>query len=495
MTELASALSLELSDDETVASLVVSPGVKPSDCDRAVVGAFLSEHEIQIRSEAHAAIDALLEAVAASPDDTHKVVVARGAPPQHGQNGRIEWAEGFDPSAEPPAAEPEADPKAGHYERTAFTLAKEGDIVAILIPPTDGIDGVTVRGKTIAAKTGKPAPVKFDDSIRQGDGGELIAANPGAVSFKAGLLRIVSHLEIDEFVDFSTGNIHFDGDVTVHKGVRDCFVVQATKDIHIRGMVEAAEISAGRDARLDGGVAARDKGSVIVERDLAARYLDSAFVVVGRNLSVEKEIVSSDLTVGGQFLSPSGSVIGGSAAIGGVCELAEAGSPSGAETVISLGCMRDFDALGARLGALRTSIDALYEKTKAAHDQLVALAVKLTASQAEQMTELQFSLQTLEAMKQRTTAAGDKITSVVAAHTDAELTVHRLVHQNVVIRIGDYTATFKDPFKGPLRITLGANGRPTITDLITESARDLSEIARVVETENAAKAAAGARAA
>lgn len=483
MTELAQALSLELSDDETVATLAVAPGVEPTECDRAAVMAYLTEHEVQIRSDAHHAVETLLESVAQDPSQTHSVVVARGAPPRHGDNGRLDWAEGFNPSHEAEPGEAVPDAPAGHYGRTAFILAKKGDVVATLVPPTDGVDGVTVRGKTIAAKDGKPSPVKLDDSIRQGDGGALIAACPGAVCFKGGVLRIVSHLEIDEFVDFSTGNINFDGDVTVHKGVRDCFVVQATKDVHVRGMVEAAEISAGRDARLDGGMAARDKGSAIVERDLAARYLDSAYVVVGRHLEVEKEIVSVDLSVGGRFVCRNGAVIGGTIAVGGPCELGEVGSPSGAETTISLGCMRDFDALGSRLGAIRSSIDALHAKTKAAHDQLAANAVKLTAAQAEQMTELQFTLQTLEAMKSRTVSAGDKIASVVATHTDAELTVHRLIHQNVVVRIGDHTATFKDPVKGPLRITLGAGGRPQITDLITESARDLSEHARVVKSE------------
>jgi len=498
MTELAQALSLELSDDETVASLAVAPGVEPTECDRAAVMGFLAEHEVQIRTDAHHAVETLLEAVASDSTQTHSVVIARGAPPKHGDNGRLEWAEGFNPTRETDAAGEAPDDPDGHYGRTAFILAKKGDVVATLVPPTTGMDGVTVRGKTIAAKDGKPAPVKFDDSIRQGDGGALIAAWPGAVSYKGGVLRIISHLEIDEFVDFSTGNIDFDGDVTVHKGVRDCFVVQATKDVHIRGMVEAAEISAGRDARLDGGMAARDKGSAIVERDLAARYLDSAFVVVGRNLEVEKEIVSTDLSVGGRLVCRNGAVIGGTIAVGGPCELGEAGSPSGAETTISLACMRDFDALGARLGAIRSSIDALYAKTKAAHDQLVANAVKLTSAQAEQMTELQFTLQTLEAMKSRTTSAGEKISSVVATHTDAELTIHRLIHQNVVVRVGDYTATFRDPVKGPLRITLGAGGRPQITDLITESTRDLSEHARVVQSEGrrpAEKPAAGGRAA
>jgi len=482
MAELFDAISIEISPDETVATLRVAPGVEVSDCDREAVLAYLAEQQIQLQPESRDAIDSLLAAVRADPDQSHAVVVARGRPPEHGRMGRLLWEEAFDPDTAADRARGSAGDAAGdacHYTRSAFTMVRAGDHVATLVKPTEGVDGYTVRGKTLAARNGKPAQIKFDRSVLLRPDGAVVAQESGALSWRSGELKVVSHLEIDDFVDFSTGNIDFDGDVTVHKGVRDCFVVSAAKDLRIRGMVEAADVVAGRDARLEGGVAARDKGRVYVERDLHARYLDSAAVVVGRHALIDKEIVSTDLSIAGTLAAPSGAIIGGETTVGGAVELAELGSAGGSETLITLGAMRDFDELKGKLGTLAAAASEMHRKAKEQFDMLTANAAKLTASQAEQMTELQFSLATLDALRDKMSRADEKIAAVVAAHTDAELTVHRVIHAGVRLRLGEYEARFKDPIKGPVRITLGASGRPLLTDLVSESARDLAEVAPV----------------
>jgi hypothetical protein len=495
MPDLFEAISVEISEDETVATLRVASGVKVSDCDREAVLAYLAEQQIQLQPDSRDAIDSLLAAIREKPGEAHSVVVARGKPPEHGRMGRLQWEDAFDPEKAAERGEKPGDDDHGacHYTRSAFTMVKAGDHLATLMKPTDGVDGYTVRGKTIAARDGKPAQIKFDRSVIVRDGGQVVAGEAGALSWRSGELKIISHLEIDDFVDFSTGNIEFDGDVTVHRGVRDCFVVSAAKDLRIRGMVEAADVIAGRDARLEGGVAARDKGRVYVERDLFARYIDSAAVVVGRHASVEKEIVNADLSIGGALSAPSGAIIGGETTVGGAIELAEIGSSAGSSTLVTLGAMRDFDELKGKLGSLATLADEMHRKAKEQYDMLTANASKLTASQAEQMTELQFSLATLDAIRGKMSQADEKIATVVAKHTDIELTVHRLIHAGVRVRIGGFEAKFKDPIKGPVRITLGASGRPVLTDLVTESARDLSQITPVHAIDD--NAAPGGRAA
>jgi len=499
MTDFADAISLEISGNDTVATLRVSPGVEVSECDREAVLAYLSERHIQLQPETGDAIDELLAAVRAAPDKPHSGVIARGRPARHGEPGRLQWEPGFDPEQQKGETAPEAaEGSAGggdacHYARSAFIFVTRGTRIARLLEPTPGEDGQTVTGKTIAARDGKPANIKIDASLRVEDDGAVVAAESGAIFFRTGELKVISHLEIPEFVDFSTGNIDFDGDVTVHKGVRDCFTVKATKDLRIRGMVEAADAAAGRDARLEGGVAGREKGRVYVERDLHARYLDSATVVVGRHLSVDKEIVNVDLSVGGRLAAPSGALIGGEAFIGGAAELAEVGSPAGLETTVFLGVMRDFDLLKSQLGDLAATVDQLHAKASEQFEMLTANASKLTASQAEQMTELQFSLETLTSLKGKMSEADERIVATVAKHTDAELTVHRLINAGVVIRIGEYEASFREPIKGPVRITLGSTGRPLVIDLVNESQRELREVAKVVKQDAAEPASPGRR--
>ena len=496
MPELTDLMSLEVSDDELVATLVVAPGFVPSPCDREAILAILQEHGVRATQGVHTAVESLLEALGTHPDETNSVVVASGTLAEHGQNGRLVWVEAFDPENSAPRPTPGVPEPGGtsghasHYNRSVFTMAREGDVIARLHPPTSGADGTTVRGKTIAAKPGKPAPVTLDASVVVRENGDVVARWPGAVQYAAGELKVISHLEIDEFVDFSTGNIEFDGDITVHKGVRDCFIVRASKDVKIRGMVEAAEVVCGRDGVFEGGIAARDKGSVIVERDMSARYIDSAVIAVGRHLTVEKEIVNTKLAVGGSIDCARGAFIGGECTVGGASEFGELGAQAGAETSLALGSMKDFNDLKDRLQGLGSVVDDLHRKAQQQYDLLVANASRLTATQAEQMTELEFSLSALKRLRGNMSKADGRIDGVVSTHTDVALTVHRLIHRNVHLRLGDYQAHFKEPIKGPVRITLGANGRPVLTDLVNDSTRELADVARVVEIDPAARSAA-----
>jgi hypothetical protein len=155
--------------------------------------------------------------------------------------------------------------------------------------------------------------------------------------------------------------------------------------------------------------------------------------------------------------------------------------------------MRDFDLLKSRLGDLAATVDQMHRRASEQFDMLTANASKLTASQAEQMTELQFSLETLKALKGRMSDADEKIVETVARHTDAELTVHRLINAKAVVRLGAYEAIFAEPIKGPVRITVGSTGRPFITDLVTESQRELREVAKVLEREGVEPSATSVR--
>ncbi len=56
-------------------------------------------------------------------------------------------------------------------------------------------------------------------------------------------------------MDFSTGNIDFEGDVRVLKGIRDIFEVRATGNIEVGGLIEASTIDAGGSVFAKGGMA------------------------------------------------------------------------------------------------------------------------------------------------------------------------------------------------------------------------------------------------
>jgi uncharacterized protein (DUF342 family) len=74
------------------------------------------------------------------------------------------------------------------------------------------------------------------------DGLTLSAAIEGCLFWKAGQLTVDVIYHISGDVDYSTGNVKFDGAILIDGDVRSGFRVDATGSIYINGSVEAAEV-------------------------------------------------------------------------------------------------------------------------------------------------------------------------------------------------------------------------------------------------------------
>ena len=104
--------------------------------------------------------------------------------------------------------------------------------------------------------------------------GKFIAQTAGVLQFRANKITISQALVIDDYVDFSTGNIDFDGDVQVRRGVRDKFRIRATGKVEVQGLIEAAHIETGGDFEAATGMAAKETGRVQIGGSLTAKYLE-----------------------------------------------------------------------------------------------------------------------------------------------------------------------------------------------------------------------------
>ncbi len=476
MTRLADTLRLELNDDATIATLSIAPGAQPSGSDLETVLSFLRERGLVLDADSHTAVEVLLTAFGAHPEQAHRIIVANGDPARHGEDGRLVWSDSCAPS--------------GSFERSGVhPRVAEGELIARAMPPSAGVDGRDVHGGAITARHGEPMRFGHDDSVRAGEGGGLFATRAGAVFFDNGTLRVSTRLDIEGDVGAGGGNVDFDGDIAVGGDVADGLSVHATGTVTINGLIGAARIVAGADGALDGGVNGRRRASVLVERDVRARYLESAMVVVGRHAEIQREITDCELTVGGWLRCPRGALRGGVCSVGGACELGELGSPGGGATRVVLGALRDFETLSPKLDAMGEAVDSAEAKTRHHYDTLRRCAPTLTESQADLMTELEFSLASYGSMRTRIGAAWERLRGVTDRYTDAALSVARTLHRGVTLSIGGYEVDFPDPIRGPVRITLGAQGRPVIIDLTTESETDLSDQADVRQRDGSTHAA------
>lgn len=408
---------------------------------------------------AQGAVEALREACRAIPAGSERrVEIARGTPPVHATHGSVTWN-----IAAPEAMPSEGEAEAGaagtdHYERTSYMMVKSGDVLGVITPPVAGQDGVDVTGRTLAAREGKPARLRLDDSILADASGNLIAQRDGILTITGERATVSDLLDIPGFVDFSTGHVDFAGEVNVQKGVRDLFRVTAAGGITVHGLVESGTLESGASIVAMGGLAGRGKGQLLCKGDLEARYVSGFSCMIGGGLRFEREIIDSMIETAGGVTSTNGTVIGGTLTAVGPVSVGTLGGGSGAPTRIVVGSV---PSLEPRLNRLEMLVAELSERLTKNQDELKQLTRpgrRLGGSEKERLTELTFQVQTDMGALGKAEAARERLRQVIDGLSTVDVSVASEVLPGVVFRCGNREFRVRDRLKGPIRITRNPRG-------------------------------------
>ncbi|MEE8459041.1 MAG: FapA family protein, partial [Phycisphaerales bacterium] len=277
-----SAIQVTIEDGGAVAKVIIPDDFDPARLDAALLANFVRKRGIVVSSAVEAQLLRVAKTFRDEPGRLEQVI-ARSTAAIDGKDGRIEWMEGLDPTAGP-AGQDDSD-VVDYYNQVAYVRAAKGAHVATVHEPTPGEDGCDVTGKTIKAKPGRTCDVKIDPSLSLDGNGRVIAEVDGILEYQHGVLRVSRVLEVRGSIDFSSGNIDFDGAVIVRDGVRDRFEVKATQDIIVDGLIEAATIKCGRNFTCRQGMAAKGQGQLVVDGDAVAGYLNKVKGRIKGNLT------------------------------------------------------------------------------------------------------------------------------------------------------------------------------------------------------------------
>lgn len=493
--DIDSLIRMRFSSSKLEAKLHIAKGTPGDVVDEMTVTGIATSRGLRHSAELTAAIKDAIERYDPEADEDFGFVIASGIPPVHGESGRFELDEQLAEIKERAAklkkrrlelAQSGEEPKddvqgaASHYDRSTLMIVKPGDRVGRIIPQTEGRDGTDVFGASIAAQEGKPAAITVDEqTVDKADDGSLFAKIGGLLHTDNDRLRITEDLEINGFVDFSTGHVEFNGSIRVQKGVRDCFIVQAGETITIADLVEAAELISGKDIELRRGMAGREKGTVRCGRDLRAKFIDSTEIRVARDLIIERELSHCDTAVCRNIKAPSATLIGGECAVAGTAEFAQVGTESGTATIIRLGRLKDLDGLIREAADLLPRIAQRADDARRELEQLRGSTAKLTASQAESMTELQFVAMNAEGRISPLRKSIGVAIEVVERAARPSLMVHKRILPGTVICIGKRVATITDEIRGPVLIEAGERGVPDVLDPNSGSRTPISRYAKM----------------
>ncbi|MFP5501107.1 MAG: DUF342 domain-containing protein [Candidatus Sericytochromatia bacterium] len=327
--------------------------------------------------------------------------VAQGIPPQHGADAKITYYFRMGAASAGKPLELE-DGRVDYRELGNIENVTKGQVLATKTPPGMGIPGKNVRGEEIPAKNGKEVHLRAgQNAVLSEDEMHVTSLIDGQPKVDGKRISVQPIIVISSDVDFSTGNINFQGSVKIGGNVLPGFTVKATQDVEIGGVCEGASIEAGGKVTVKGGV--RQHTVITAHGDVSVRFVDSESSVTTRaNLMVVESALHSTLTAG-LAIKVGKKLIGGTAQAGEYISAEQLGTPGGTVTVLDVRTGRQAKVIEqlekaiATLNAQLATVDQTYkaivanpnapsgafEKTREIKSQLETRLDQLQAELAE----------------------------------------------------------------------------------------------------------------
>ncbi len=308
------------------------------------------------------------------------VPVARGREPEDTVEAHIGLRKELIRQAKRNRTPRERDGQIDYRSVTPFLILNKGTVLARDIPRREGIPGSTVLGEERACSTRTPPVMKPGENISR-RGRYYVAAVDGRFVWDKEQFDVHEVLEITGEVDYSTGHIDFPGDVILHKGVKDRFIVRAGGSIFCKETLDATSVECAGDLIANRGIIGRDEATIHVGGKVETRYIENCQLTANGSVHALVGIIHSTIrTTGKVETGRDGKIVGGNmVALEGV-SAHETGSEMGTYTEIVCGIdfhtadrlewMNDkstdiaFKLEQLRSGRMKTSSDDEYAATE-----------------------------------------------------------------------------------------------------------------------------------
>ncbi len=198
-------------------------------------------------------IDEDVVANIASSMDPVSLLIANGEPMEEGKDGYLEYLIKTEKEA---VAYDNEEAKVDYRERYTIPQVNEGQVIAILHPPVEGVMGKTITGEDIVPPEVKHVAVNAQDGVMMSeDNTKVIAVQKGRPVVKHGqedIICIEKYFVHNDDVNMESGNIYFHGHLKVEGNVEDGMSVFADGSMIITKNVAGAKVMAGDSVSIEG---------------------------------------------------------------------------------------------------------------------------------------------------------------------------------------------------------------------------------------------------
>lgn len=268
---------------------------------------------------------------------TQPLVAARGIQPRNGTDAYVEYKVRIEKEISFNSDEVNVDFK----DLNLIENVVIGQLLAVKIPATKGVEGRTVTNKVTSVRAGKDIQIKHGaGTILSDDGIELTAERNGQVVMKGEQICVDEVYVVQGDVNNTTGNITMLGSVLVTGNVLDEFVVKASGNIEVRGSVQKAILEAEGDIIVRQGINGRDEGRIeTTGGSIYAKFVQRANLIAEKNIFVTEELLLSNADAGSLILcnGKRAQIVGGVVRAGDEVNARMIGSESNTKTVVYVG--------------------------------------------------------------------------------------------------------------------------------------------------------------
>lgn len=385
-------------------------------------------------------------------------VIAKGLNPVRGTDARFQ-------SLIPQIRErkPQVDEHgiADYRDLGQLIVVKPGDPLMCRTPPTEGKKGRDVTGQVLMPQPGEDTPfasglqgveIDQDAEFDPDHNTLLLAATSGQPKLVPNGVMVEPTINLPQ-VDLSTGNMTFDGTLNIKGDVKDGMKIHASGDVFIGGTVEAAEIEAGGNVVIKGGVIGHSEqhsgdpsetptfNAIIISKgSISAHFAENVRMEASVDIIIEEFSMHNHLTALNRILigksgGKKGRIIGGMTSASVLVKAAVIGSNAGFITKVRAG----FNPyLQAQLDRLKHEIDAVEKEQE---DLKKIIAFVIAHPEKDKNGLLNKALHTREKLESDCTRLHADRTHLLAEMTLAEhvqVIVEEAVHCGSEIQIGNF---------------------------------------------------------
>ena len=212
----------------------------------------------------------------------------------------------------------------------------QNQVLCTITLPTEGSSGISVRGKELLQKKGRPVHSCSGKNTKLNeDGTAVLSKINGYVEFDGRKINVYDTLYVAEDVDNSTGDIKVSCNLVVSGMVLPGFKIEADGDISVAGTAESSTIRAGRNINLKSGIIGSE---LYCNGDLKCRFIENCNIFVKGDINAEY-IINSEIKCGKniKITGMKAKIIGGSCIAGQNIEAQTIGSVANVKTRLELG--------------------------------------------------------------------------------------------------------------------------------------------------------------